>query len=332
MSTDFAVLRPGKDLGERYLWRLLQSPEFVDSVVSHSQGIGYPAISPTELAALPVWVPPIDEQRLIATLLDRETSKIDALIAKKQRLIEQLQEKRTALISHAVTKGVEPDVPMKDSGVEWLGQIPAHWRIAKFKRTAFFQEGPGLRNWQFTESGIRVICVTNITESGIDFSSYEKFISSEEYESTYRQFTVACGDLLLSSSGNSWGKIAECSISEPMILNTSTIRINENRSRDLLKSLMKWTLQSDGTREQLRLMMTGSCQPNFGPSHLSRVIVPVPPQDEQNRLVNWLEERTQKIGTLMATVREGIDRLREYRNALISAAVTGKFDLRGEVE
>jgi type I restriction enzyme, S subunit len=136
VSTGFAVLRPGKDLDDRFLWRLVQTPEFVDAVVSHSEGIGYPAISPTQLAALSVWVPPVDEQRLIAAFLDRETAKIDALIAKKQRLIELLQEKRTALISHAVTKGLDPEVPMKESGIDSLDQIPQDWELVSVRRFA----------------------------------------------------------------------------------------------------------------------------------------------------------------------------------------------------
>ena len=90
----------------------------------------------------------------------------------------------------------------KDSNIEWIGEIPEHWDVRKMKNLIFFQEGPGLRNWQFTDDGIKVICVTNITEEGIDFSNYKKFISEEEYKQIYQHFTVNKGDLLLSSSGN----------------------------------------------------------------------------------------------------------------------------------
>jgi type I restriction enzyme, S subunit len=226
------------------------------------------------------------EQRAIAAFLDRETTRLDALMAKKQRLIELLQEQRTALISHVVTKGLDPNVALKDSGVEWLGKIPAHWYVMKFSQAAFFQEGPGLRNWQFTDSGVRVICVTNITEFGIDFSRYEKFISHEEYTKTYQHFTVKKGDYLLSSSGNSWGKIAEFESDEPTILNTSTIRLNESHPAILKRRMLKWTLQADNIREQLGQLMTGSCQPNFGPSHFSRTYVPIPPVEEQIVIVD----------------------------------------------
>jgi len=284
-----------------------------------------------KFAKLKISLPEPEEQHAIATFLDRETSHIDTLIAKKQRQIELLQQKRAALISHAVTKGLNPDVRMKDSGIEWLGEIPEHWETQKFKRVAFFQEGPGLRNWQFTDSGVHVICVTNITDKGIDFSGYEKFISEQEYETTYRHFTVRNGDLLLSSSGNSWGKVAEFINDDRTILNTSTIRLNENHSGNVARAYLKWLLQSKGTREQLGLMMTGACQPNFGPSHLSIVIIAVPPLYEQRAIAAFLDHETSRIDTLISKVKESIKKLREYRTALISAAVTGKIDVRKEV-
>ena len=211
---------------------------------------------------------------------------------------------------------------MKDSGIEWLGEIPERWSTIKFKKVAFYQEGPGLRNWQFTDNGVRVICVTNITEYGIDFSNYEKFISQDEYEEGYRRFTVRSGDLLLSSSGNSWGKIAEYSDSEKVILNTSTIRINELKGKKLAKGFIKWMLQSRSSREQLGLMMTGACQPNFGPSHLSNLIVTLPPMEDQRPITKYLDRKTKHIDTLIAKKERQIELLQEKRSALISHAVT----------
>jgi type I restriction enzyme, S subunit len=117
VSTGFAVLSPNGEVLPEYLWRLVQSDGFVNAVVTYSEGVGYPAITPNNLASLPVWIPPLPEQRAIAAYLDRETAKIDALIAKKRRLIDLLQEKRAALISRAVTRGLNPSAPLKDSGV-----------------------------------------------------------------------------------------------------------------------------------------------------------------------------------------------------------------------
>jgi type I restriction enzyme S subunit len=136
VSTGFAVLRPYPDLDSKYLWRMVQSQGFVDAVVANSEGIGYPAIAPTKLAELPVWIPPLPEQRAIAAFLDRETAKLDALTRKFEQLLDRLEERRAALISHAVTKGLDPDVEMKASGIPWLGEIPAHWEMIPMKYAA----------------------------------------------------------------------------------------------------------------------------------------------------------------------------------------------------
>ena len=213
----------------------------------------------------------------------------------------------------------------KDSGIEWIDEIPEHWEIRKMKNLIFFQEGPGLRNWQFADSGIRVICVTNITEKGIDFSNYEKFISEEEYKQMYQHFTVNSGDLLLSSSGNSWGKVAEYLDDETVILNTSTIRINENKDFGsiLTQSFIKWSLQSEAVREQLGLMMTGSCQPNFGPTHLAKVLVPFPTSLKEQRLIaDYLDKKISRIDENITKNKKLISLLEEKKTALINQAVT----------
>ncbi|AHX61100.1 restriction endonuclease subunit S [Aeromonas media] len=274
-------------------------------------------------------LPTPKEQRAIAAFLDYETARIDRLIAQQQRLIELLKEKRQAVISHAVTKGLNPDAPMKDSGIEWLGQVPEHWVVTKLSRLVFMQEGPGLRTWQFTDEGTRVICVTNITESGIDFSRLQKYISTEEYMSSYRHFKVKQGDILISSSGNSWGKVAEYHGNNEVILNTSTIRVNVLSGNPLVRGFIKLYLQSVACREQLGLAMTGACQPNFGPSHLKEVFSPVPPQNEQNEIVRYITDATSTFARTIGVCEATVALLQERRSALISAAVTGKIDLRG---
>jgi type I restriction enzyme S subunit len=214
----------------------------------------------------------------------------------------------------------------KDSGVVWLGDIPEHWITQKFIRVAFFQEGPGLRNWQFADNGIRVICVTNITDKGIDFSSYQKFIEQEDYEKNYKHFTVKKKDLLLSSSGNSWGKVAEYDSDEIVILNTSTIRINEHENLCVDRVFLKWILQSFCLREQLGLLMTGACQPNFGPSHLAKTIISIPPLNEQEKIAQFLDYKTKQIDELIKKKETLIEKLDEKRTAIISHAVTKGLD------
>ncbi len=322
------IITPEKAQHSRFLYYLLdRNPVFL----RFDDGFNQTHLSNAVFTKFPLLIPPLAEQRAIVAFLDRETARIDALIGHKERLIALLEEKRQAVITHAVIRGLNPRAKMKSSKVPWLGEIPDHWQVAPLKHAVLFQEGPGLRQWQFTSDGIRVICVTNITEAGIDFSTYQKFISENEYEQHYRHFTVRKGDLLLSSSGNSWGKVAEYQDDTPVILNTSTIRVYQNRQAMYRRPLIKWTLQSVATREQLELMMTGSCQPNFGPSHLANVLVAIPPVDEQSEIAQYLDEKTQGFSDLKLRVLSGIQRLQEYRSALISAAVTGQIDVCEEV-
>lgn len=273
-------------------------------------------------------LPPLPVQRAIASFLDRETSKIDALVSDQRRLIALLAEKRQAVIGQAVTRGLDTHAPTKPSGIDWLGDVPEHWNASKLSRIAFMQEGPGLRKWQFTDSGTRVICVTNISESGIDFSAYEKFISEEEYRGNYQHFTVAKNDILLSSSGNSWGKVAVYEGDEQLMLNTSTIRVNTLDAELLSRQFLSLCLQSSNVREQLGQAMTGSCQPNFGPTHLKQVWIVLPPRNEQNAIVAAVADKVQRFDKLEVQANQAIDLLTERRTALISAAATGKIDVR----
>ncbi|MCJ8270306.1 MAG: restriction endonuclease subunit S, partial [Psychrosphaera sp.] len=210
----------------------------------------------------------------------------------------------------------------KDSGVEWLGRVPKHWAVSKLGRLAFMQEGPGLRNWQFKNKGTRVICVTNITSDGIDFSKLEKFISNSEYLSLYQHFTVNSGDILLSSSGNSWGKVAVYDTNEKVILNTSTIRLNQLKHKPLTLAFLQYYLTSIACREQLSVLMTGSCQPNFGPTHLKEIKTPIVPVSEQISVANFLDHETAKIDILIEKQQQLINLLKEKRQAVISHAVT----------
>ena len=221
------------------------------------------------------------------------------------------------------TESMKPYPAYKDSGIEWIGEIPEGWVVNKFSRLAFYQEGPGLRNWQFTSEGTRVICVTNITDSGINFDKLGKYISNDEYNEKYRHFTVRKGDLLLSSSGASWGKVAKYDADDLVILNTSTIRINKNCESTLHTSFIKWILKSQNVEQQLGLLMTGSCQPNFGPTHLSQLIIPFPvDKNDQKKISLYLDNQVTKINTLIENKQKQIELLKEGRTAIINQAVT----------
>lgn len=215
---------------------------------------------------------------------------------------------------------------------QWFRFIPPRWKIRKLVNLIFFQEGPGLRTWQFTADGTRVICVTNITDQGIDFSRLEKFISNQEYQDSYKHFTVRKGDLLLSSSGNSWGKVATYDSNEQVILNTSTIRLNELQQGEVTKDFLKWYLQSRPCREQLEVLMTGACQPNFGPTHLKQLYIAYPDRPQQKKISGFLESRVTKLDELIRAKVDLVLRLKESQLSLITKAITKGLNSESEMK
>ena len=210
---------------------------------------------------------------------------------------------------------------MKDSGIEWIGEIPEDWSCRKIKRNCFYQEGPGLRTWQFKDEGIKVICVTNIVEPNIDFSVMTKYISEREYNDSYKHFTVEQGDVLLSSSGASWGKVAMYNGEENVILNTSTIRLH-GKGDVIDNKFIIWLLRSDSTKKQLEILMTGSCQPNFGPSHIAIVFIPVPSIIQQIKIANYLDSHCTLIDQTIEKQKQVIEKMKEYKQSIITEVVT----------
>lgn len=281
------------------------------------------------------FVPSIQEQRSIAAFLDRETSHIDQLIAKKQRQIELLQEKRSVLISHVVTKGLDPNVKMKDSGVEWLGKIPAHWELVPLKFTLrpcgdAVKTGPfgsQLLSTEMLSGSIKVYNQRNVLDR--DFISGENYITEDKFKNL-SAFTIFAHDVLVTTRGT----IGRCAVfpqnAEKGILHPCLMRIEPNASLspDYLSLLIQ---DGEIVLLQLRLMSNATTIDVIYSESLKSVRFPLPPIDEQRAIMAFLDRETSRIDELIAKITQSIDLLREYRTALISAAVTGKIDVREEV-
>jgi type I restriction enzyme S subunit len=331
-STGFAVLRPAPSLDSRFFFRLIQSKPFVTNVVAYSEGVGYPAISPSTLATLPAWVPPLPEQRAIAAFLDRETAKIDSSLAKKERLIELLGEKRTSLISHAVTGGLDPSVPLKDTGIEWLGQIPARWQVKRLKFClASIEQGwsPSCENRRAEpeEWGVlKVGCV-----NGTQFDPSEQKALPVEVQPIV-ELEIKPGDILVSRANTRelLGSAALVYDVRPRLLLCDKLYRLKVLPHAADSAYLVMLLGSKFARYQLERDATGTSgsMQNIGQDTVENLLVPVPPLDEQVRMRNQMARETVKTDALIAKIRDAIDKLREYRIALISAAVTGKIDVR----
>ena len=330
VSTGFATLTPEAVALPKFLWRAVQSDYFVNAVVAHSEGVGYPAITPSNLASLPVWLPPLPEQHAIAAFLDRETARLDALIAKKERLLALLAEKRAALISHAVTKGLDPNAPMQDSGVAWLGEIPAHWKVKRLKFLAsHLTAGPfgsSLTKDLYTQSGYRVYGQEQVIPG--DFTVGDYYIAEELYR-LMSQYAVAPGDVLISCVGT-FGKVAVVPLdAEPGVINPRLIKVAPDRNR-IVPEYLGAVLKSGVSFGQFEQASRGGTMGVINLGLISEILIPVPPLSEQQVILEESDSTTRRLDSLLAKVRAAIDTLREYRAALISAAVTGKIDVRGE--
>ncbi|MBI1892782.1 MAG: restriction endonuclease subunit S [Candidatus Rokubacteria bacterium] len=275
-------------------------------------------------------IPPLPEQLAITAFLDRETAKIDALVAKKERLIELLQEKRATLITHAVTKGLNPSASMKDSGgIEWLGQIPAHWEAKRLPFVVIVQEGPGIMASDFLEDGVPLLRIGNLTQGSVTLDGCN-FLSPEKVESRWRHFRLEEGDLLISGSASTGQVSFVDSAAAGSIAYTGIFRLRPVGG-NVLKEFVAYFVGSAAFLDQVNTLRTGVGIQHYGPKHLRSVWVPLPPFQEQLSIREVLDVETGKIDALIARVRKGIERLKEYRAGVISAAVTGKIDVRDEM-
>jgi len=327
VSTGFAVLRPSDEIIPEFLYQLVRSKVFIETVVAHSVGVGYPAINPSELSGLKIWLPSKGEQRAIAAFLDRETARLDTLIAKKEQLIERLQEKRTALISRAVTKGLDAHARMKDSGVEWLGEVPEHWEVRRFKQVTEISYGLTLELDRTETEGTFILSLPNVTKEGqliLDDVPKTKIADAE------KKYLLLCkGDLLFNwrnGSPDHVGKTAYFDADGEYIHVSFLLRLrfdsNQFESRYFQMFLNNLRNTEFFSSAKTRVNKT------YNQAELGRLMVTVPPRDEQRAIAEYLDRETAKIDALVAKIRDGIARLREYRGALIAAAVTGKIDVR----
>jgi type I restriction enzyme, S subunit len=325
VSTGFAVLRP-KDFEPRFLWRLAQCEPFVQDVMANSEGVAYPGISPSRLGRRQTWLPSREEQQAIAEFLDRLTAKIDNLIAKKERLLELLEEKRAALVTHAVTRGLNPDAPLRDSGIEWLGQIPKHWEVRRLKFVASIQTGFAFSSDDFVTDGIPLLRIGDITADGqIDLSD-AKFLPVE-FITTQPDVVVRTRDIVMAMTGATIGKVGRYPGDAPALLNQ---RVCIFRPESLMEHNYLWyVLNSRFYIEHVLLIAFGGAQSNISDTELLDCFIPLPDDDEQREISEYLDGEMEKIMGMATQIRVAIDRLKEYRAALITAAVTGKIDVRG---
>lgn len=333
-----AIIRaePHKLFGP-YLFRAFQSCAVNQQFQIAASGVTRYGLPKSAIGDAWIPLPSAEEQRAIADFLDRETAKLDTLVEKKRALIEKLKEKRAALISRTVTRGLPSDAAsgaglnphpkLKPSGVEWIGDVPEHWEVKSLKLAVRFLEGPGIMAADFWDEGVPLLRISSI---GNRIATLEgcNYLDPELVQKRWSHFRVKQGDLLISGSASTGfcSEVDEATVGAVPYTGIIIVRpINQTSE----KNFVRWFFLSEQFFVQVSLARTGSTIQHFGPSHLSRMVIALPPIQEQRALANHLDDETTKIDRLIEKVEAAIERLREYRTALITAAVTGKIDVRG---
>ncbi len=288
------------------------------------KGTTFLEISGDELGAFRTPAPPLPEQTQIAAFLDRETAKIDELVAEQRRLMELLKEKRQAVISHAVTQGLNPNAPMKPSGIEWLGDVPAHWEVKRLKHISpFITVGVVVNPSTFVaDEGFPFIYGGDIREGVIDWANSRR-IDAESSEANSKT-RLKAGDLLTVRVGAP----GITAVVPPECEGGNCASVMLVRQGSFNSHWLCYAMNTRIVRFQVEVVQYGAAQEQFNISHAVNFWTPTPPRAEQDEIAEFLARESAKFDTLTAEAQRAIDLLQERRTALISAAVTGKVDVR----
>lgn len=288
-----------KKYSEKFVFYFLTSDIGLNQILNLVSSTGVPMITQRQVLEMQIPLPPLAEQGKIAEVLsdtDLWIESTEALLAKKRLL--------------------------KKGAMQKLFSPKEDWEVAELKDIAWFQEGPGLRNWQFTDSGMKVINVTNLENGYLNLSRTKRYISLQEFDKMYKHFEIQENDIVVASSGNSYGKIAVVREKDlPLVMNTSVIRFKplERIDYDFLLVFLK----SVSFKEQIDLLITGGAQPNFGPAHLNKILVNLPPKNEQKNIADVILSMDLEIESL----ENHLQKARSIKQGMMQDLLTGKVRL-----
>lgn len=294
----------------------------------YKYGSAVPSMTQETLSQIPFVISKeIEEQTAIASYLDRKTVEIDALIADKKRLLKLYEEEKTAIINQAVTKGIDPKVKMKDSGIEWLGEIPEHWEVKRIRHVAQIFGRIGYRGYKTTDlvakgEGAITISPSNMKNYFMDFSDCS-YLSWEKYEES-PEIMINEGDILFVKTGSTYGKSSLVeSLPEKATLNPQIIVIKEIQCNN---NLLWYIIKSEYTQFQVEGTVVGGTIPTISQAKINNYEFAITPDEkEQQEIVDFIETECTRIDAKIAKTNKLIELLTEYRTALISEVVTGKI-------
>ena len=324
--------RPKSDfLNPYFLKYWILSYSFQSDLQRYATGSTARGIKASKLCLLKLNLPPLKEQTQIVNFLDRKTKQIDELSRIKERQIELLQEQRTTLINQVVTKGLDPNVEMKPSGIEWIGEMPAHWEIKKLKYIAKILPSNVDKHIYPNEIQVRLCNYTDVYYN--DYISVDTVLKKGSCkEREFAKFVLRKGDVIITKDSETPDDIGV-----PTYVKDDLEDVVCGYHLTMIKPLscrgeyIFRFIQSNRARRYFELESNGITRYGLGKASIENLLLPIPPDSEQRQIADFLNKKTQQIDELITTEQQKIERLKEYRQSLISETVTGKIDVRNEM-
>lgn len=330
VSPAYTVLRLCDGQSPDYWEYLLKSSAFISALQTTADGIrdgkniGY-----TQFGSLPLPVAPFAEQQSIAAFLRDETAKIDALVTEQERLITLLAEKRQSIIAGAVTRGLNSSAPMKDPGVPWIGKVPAHWQVGALKRFWTVTDCKHVTA-DFVDDGIPLASIREVQSRYVELNNAKKTTRHFYEQLTEGGRKPRTGDLIFSRNATV-GEVAQVAEGQPEFAMGQDVCLLRKVMPGLSTDFLQAVIRSRVVVEQLKNLMIGSTFKRVNVEEIRGLVVTMPPSEEQAEIADFIIEETEKLDRLQHTALTGITLLEERRSALITAAVTGQIDVRGQV-
>jgi type I restriction enzyme, S subunit len=326
-STGFAVLTP-KKIHDKFLYYALRNEAFISKVTAYSTGVSYPAINATQLISLKIVTPPtLQEQKQIADFIERKTKEVEKLIDIKKQQIQTLQLYRQSLITETVTKGLDADTPMRDSGVEWIGEIPEHWEVKKLGYLGRLQNGISKPSEEFGH-GHPFVSYSDVHKNIELPVNVDGLVNSSKLDR--RNYSVEKGDVFFTRTSETIQEIGFTSTCMETIPNATFagFLIRFRPSKDLEPIFSKYYFRSNIHRKYFVKEMNIVTRASLGQELLRRLPVVIPPTSEQLEIGLYLDDKLSTIYEAINKINIQIELLQNYHQSLIYEAVTGKIDVR----
>ena len=324
-----AALRPNKKANIDYLKYLIEAPEFKTLIDFECYGGAQENIGKGQITSAKFPIPSLPEQHAIVSFLDYKTGQIDSFIANRQKQIELLKEQKAGIINKAVTKGINPNAKMKDSGIEWIGEVPEHWSVTKLKFVSKIFGRIGFRGYTINDlvekgEGAITISPSNMKANEMNFDSCT-YISWYKYEES-PEIKIFNGDVLFVKTGSTYGKVSMVeNLQEPATINPQILVFKKIKTNPMF---FYHQLRSKLIQAHVKTSVIGGTIPTISQEKIGNYYFLLPSKVEQEQIIKHITNETGTIDTIISKYQKQIDLMQEYRTSLISQAVTGKIDVR----